>query len=244
MAPGRYATLDAPDRDAATAALTRLLLRMDALVPGPDRHAHLVARHHALGALRLDEHLRELLVFGAPDPPSTVPSSRDVYQAETVRLLRELHGPNSRIVLLMHNAHAQRVPMQLVPGVRTPSAGCHLAAELGDDYLAVGVTARTGTTTEARPNEREPHGIEVAARPLDPPTPDSVEKAVDDTAPEAGASLLDLRSARGASGPGAIRHAHTEMPVDVVAAFDVLVCLPTMTAGPPPRHSPGSGRQP
>ena len=37
VAPARYAALSTPDRDAATAALTRLLLRLDALRPGSDR---------------------------------------------------------------------------------------------------------------------------------------------------------------------------------------------------------------
>ncbi|WP_030620544.1 hypothetical protein [Streptomyces sclerotialus] len=116
----KYAELNTGQQDAATAALTRLPLRLDALAPGPgpQQHPHLIARHHALGALRLDEQLRELLEFGAADPPELPPSSRDGYQAETVRLLRERHGEHERIVLMLHHAHAQRVPMQLVPACR------------------------------------------------------------------------------------------------------------------------------
>jgi erythromycin esterase len=41
--------------------------------------------------------------------------------------------------------------------------------------------------------------------------------------------LLDLRSARGAAGPSTIRHASTHAPVDVLAAFDGLDCLPAMS---------------
>ncbi|MFJ2911603.1 hypothetical protein ACIO8F_19770 [Streptomyces sp. NPDC087228] len=54
----------------------RLLLA--ALRPGPDPHRHLVARHHALGALRLDEQLRELLEYREQGRPRerTTPARR------------------------------------------------------------------------------------------------------------------------------------------------------------------------
>ena len=229
VAPARYAALSVPDRDAATAALTRLLLRMDAVRCGADSREHLVARHHALGALRIDEHMRELLTLGEPEPPELVPSSRDVYQAETVRLLRRLAGEDARIVLMMHNAHIQRVPMQLVPGVRSPSAGSYLAAELGPDYVAIGVTAREGHTTDGRLDDESPSGMEVISRPLDPPAPDSIERVVADAVPGDESVLLDLRRARGTAGPASIRHAYLHMPVDVFAAFDAIACLPTMS---------------
>ncbi len=78
----RHAELSAPERDAATTALARLLLRLDAL-PRRDSREHVIARHHALGALRVDEHQRELVELAAQSGPALVRSSRDVYQAET-----------------------------------------------------------------------------------------------------------------------------------------------------------------
>ncbi|WP_158884149.1 erythromycin esterase family protein [Amycolatopsis anabasis] len=230
VAPARYAALSVPDRDAATAALTRLLLRLDALPPGPDPREHLIARHHALGALRLDEHLRELVELGTADPPASAISSRDVYQAETVRLLRALSSPGERIVLMVHNAHVQRVPMELLPGVRMRSTGSYLADDLGADYFALGVTARGGSTADMRLDEDARLGIEVLARSLDPPAEDSVERAVEATSPGDEPVLLDLRPARGSTlGPASIRHVHTHVPVDVVTAFDGLACLPKMS---------------
>ncbi|MFJ1551415.1 erythromycin esterase family protein [Streptomyces sp. NPDC088246] len=182
-----------------------------------------------MGALRLDEQVRELLEHRESDPPELVPSSRDVYQAETVHLLREIYGADERIVLMLHNAHAQRVPMQLIPPALTPSAGSYFAASLGAEYVAVGVTARTGTATDVRLDERARQGFEVVSRPLGPPAPDSVEEAVEESAPGDEPVLLDLRPARGGAGPSAIRHAYTDVPVDVLAAFDLLACLPTMS---------------
>lgn len=231
LAPTRYAALSPAEQDAATAALARLVLRLDALAPGPDPDALPIARHHALGALRLDEQLREIVAFAGPDRPVLVVSSRDVYQAETVRLLRRLHGPDARIVLLLHNAHAQRVPMQLLPGVWARTAGCYLADELGADYLAVGVTALAGETAEARLDERARQGFELLSRRLGPPAEDSVERAIADSGAVDGPVQLDLRSARGTAGPSSMRHVSDHVPVDVAAAFDLLVCLPQMHPG-------------
>jgi erythromycin esterase len=227
-APVRYAAMGEAERDAATVALTRLLLRLDALGPGEEPLRHRVARHHALGALRLDEQLREFTELGQVTPPAVVVSSRDVYQAETVRLLRDLHRPDAKIVLMLHNGHAQRVPYELVPGVRARSAGSYLAAELGDDYVVLGVTARTGSTTDFCLNEQARLGFDVVTRPLDRPARDSVEHAVGQEAPADEGVLLDLRPARGTAGPTAIRHAHLHAAVDVVDAFDALACLPSM----------------
>lgn len=242
-APARYAALDTAVRDAATTALARLLLRLDALHPGPDPLAHTVARHHALGALRLDEQLRELHHLGtlAPpppgEPPLTLPSSRDLYMAETVRLLRAPHttggtgltgdGTGARVVLMLHNAHAQRVPMQLLPHAPMTSTGSHLAADLGPDYLAIGLTARTGTTTDAALDPQAPHGIAVRPVPLGPPPPDSIEH----TLPADHPALLDLRAARGTPTPTTIRHTHLNVPTNLSDAYDLLAHLPTMSPG-------------
>lgn len=228
LAPMVYEALSEVERDAATTALARLLLRLDALVPGAAAHEHAIARHHALGALRLDEQLRELMLLQGTELPAFVPFSRDVYQAETVKLLRRMAGANERIVLMVHNGHAQRVPMQLLPGVRFNSVGSYLADEFGEDYVAIGLTACTGSTPHLRLDEQKPAGIDVFAQPLDPPAPDSIERVVDETAPGESV-LLDLREAAGQPGPGSIRHAHTHSAVDVFTAFDGMVCLPEMT---------------
>ncbi len=222
-APQRYERLDAAARDRATTALARLLLFVEALGPGRE---HRLARHHARGALRLDEQLREFAVLFAPDPPARVVSSRDVYMAESVRLVRELVGVGERVVVLAHNGHLQRVPFTFLPGVSAPSAGTYLAEELGEDYVVIGSTAITGYTTGLTLDDTQRHGIAVHAEPLDDPAPDSVEHAVADAGLGDQPVLLDLRPARGRPGPTAIRHATTHIPVDVLAGYDALYCLP------------------
>ncbi|WP_162788353.1 erythromycin esterase family protein [Amycolatopsis albispora] len=204
VALARYSELAHAERDAATAALARLLLYLDAMPDGGPEH--LIARHHALGALRLDEHLREFTLLGT-EPPAKVVSSRDVYHAETVRLLRRLHGPDARIVLMMHNAHIQRVPMELLPGIHADSAGTHLA---GPDYVAIAVTATVGTTTDTELNENAPQGFDVVPHPAGPPAEDSIEAAVAGEEPV----LLDLRAARAATGLPTLRTTRPISPPD------------------------------
>jgi erythromycin esterase len=219
--------MDTAARDAATTALTILKTHLASLAPiyreRPGGDDHDVAAHHAEGALSVDTYLRELdaLISGrAPEPQS---SSRDAYMAATVRLLRR-RDPGAKIVLMLHNGHLQRVPFSPMAGMTSASAGTHLAAEFGDAYFALGLTAVSGVTTGLVPDESARLGFRVHIQPLEPPAEGSVEA----TLAQAGPSLVDLRAnrAKGIAGPGKIRHAHLYSPVDVVAAWDALVCLP------------------
>ena len=201
-----------------------------------------MARHLALGALRLDEQLREFAVLFAPDPPARVVSSRDVHMAETVRLLREETG--ERVVVLAHNGHLQRVPFTFMPGVSAPSAGTALAEAYGDGYVVVGLTALAGSTPGLALDDAQRHGIALHTDPLPDPEPGSVEQAVLDAGISAEPVLLDLRAARGGTpGPTSIRHATTHIPVDVLAGYDALYCLPRQepaahVTAPAPRTRP------
>jgi len=210
VAPGRYAALDEEVRDAATEALTVLKKHL--------ADADGIVRHHVEGALSIDTYLRELnaMMSGA----ATGTSARDDYMAATVRLLRDQY-PGQKIVLMLHNGHLQRVPFSPMPGMAAPSAGTHLAAEFGDDYFALALTAVSGSTTGLAPDEHERLGFRVYEQALEEPTPGGIEAVLAGEAP----CLVDLRPSRGGTGPDSIRHAHLASPVDVAAAFDAVVCL-------------------
>jgi erythromycin esterase len=208
VAPGRYGAMSPEARDAATTALTVLKGHVESLGYSA------VAVHHAEGALRVDLYLRELdaLVAGrAPEPQS---SSRDTYMAATVRLLRR-RFPGEKIVLMIHNGHLQRVPFSPMPGMTAPSAGTHLAAELGDRYFALALTAVSGTTTGLAPDPAFPLGFRMFEQPLGEPAEGSVEAVLADRAP----CVVAHPDAT------AIRHAHMTPAVDVAAAWDAVVCL-------------------
>ncbi|WP_103350278.1 erythromycin esterase family protein [Amycolatopsis sp. CA-128772] len=206
VAPGRYQEMDAAARDAATVALTVLKGHVESLAPE--------AAHDAEGALRVDLYLRELAALMAGRAPEPQSSSRDTYMAATVRLLRR-RFPGEKIVLMIHNGHLQRVPFSPMPGMTAPSAGTHLAAELGDRYFALALTAVSGTTTGLAPDPAFPLGFRMFEQALGEPAEGSVEAALASRAP----CVVARPEASG------IRHAHTAVPVDVASAFDAVVCL-------------------
>ncbi|WP_456061910.1 erythromycin esterase family protein [Amycolatopsis panacis] len=231
VAPGRYAAMAEPARDAATTALTSLAAHLRSLAPvhrqRSERKLQSIAEHHAIGALRIDMYLRELTAMTSGTAPSLQGSSRDTYMAATVKLLDELHGGDKKIILMTHNGHLQRMPFSPMPNMAFPSAGVHLAEEFGGEYFALGLTAGAGTTTGLAPDEGERLGFRVFEQELPAPVDGSVESAL----AGAGPCVVDLRQHRANDepGPSSIRHAHMFTPVDVVQAFDALVYLPTMS---------------
>ncbi len=229
--PAKYAALDAAARDKATAALARLKAHLTSLRPVyGNTEAQAVAEHHAEGALRVDTYLAEVAAMMSGDAPALQSGSRDAYLAETVRLIRRLHGDDTKIVVMLHNGHLQRVPFSPFPGLTSPSAGTHLAAEFGDDYFALALTAVKGKTTGLEPDPAARLGFRVYEQDLGDPADGSVETE--------GPGLVDLRARRGTEGPRSIRHAHMFNPVDVVNAFDALVCFPESTVSGHLRPAP------
>jgi len=229
--PAKYAALDTAARDKATAALARLESHLTSLRPVyGDGDAQAIAEHHVKGALRVDGYLGEIAAMMAGEAPALQSGSRDAYMAETVRLIRRLHGDDTKIVLMLHNGHLQRVPFSPIPGLTAPAAGTHLAAEFGDDYFALALTAVEGKTTGLKPDPAARLGFTVYEQDLDAPAEGSVESE--------GPGLIDLRPRRGTEGPQSIRHAHTFNSVDVVNAFDALVCFPHSTVSGHLRPAP------
>lgn len=206
VAPGRYQEMSVEARDAATTALTVLKGHVESLAPE--------AAHDAEGALRVDLYLRELDALMAGRAPEPQSSSRDTYMAATVRLLRR-RFPGEKIVLMIHNGHLQRVPFSPMPGMTAPSAGTHLAAELGERYFALALTAVSGTTTGLAPDPAYPLGFRMFEQALSEPAEGSVEAMLASRAP----GVVERPAA------SSVRHAHMTVPVDVAAAFDAVVCL-------------------
>ncbi len=219
VAPGRHAALDQAARDHATATVTRLYSYLQTQHDAP-------ALHHAEGALRLDQYLNELPSW-AGEQLYGENSSRDYYMARTVRWLLDRHGPDSRIVLAIHNGHLQRTPFTM--GERTPflPAGYHLARELGDDYRAIAITCGSGKTTVPVPDSDAPLGFTVGVEELPPAEPDSIEAEFQRV--ESGPALLDLRPTRGNAPWHRIRHANNQVEVPVADAFDAVIYTPTAT---------------
>jgi erythromycin esterase len=218
-----YGAMDPAGRDELTVALAELSARFDALRPtyqergGRPRFA--TARHELRLAGLLDQALRAQLdgQFGV--------NVRDAAMAETVSWRLRQH--DARIVIGAASTHIQRVPMPLGSGVRVPVMGAYLAADLGEDYLAIGVTCAGGHTPTRRAAPEEPGGVAVTVVELAPPVEGSVEAALAADGPRA----TDLRPLRGTTpAPDRTRVLDTYVEVPVFDAFDVMVCLPTIDA--------------
>lgn len=160
-----YPALAEVERDALTAALAELTARMQRSV-GHDDAEHALVSHHLRGAWLLDQFHRSLLADGM----ASASTFRDLYQAESVlRLLAA--DPGARVVLAAHNWHIQRTPVH-EDGEALLPAGYHLAAALGDDYRAIGVTCRGGHTAVADGDR-----FLFREAPLPPAPEDTVEAA-------------------------------------------------------------------
>ncbi|GAA3670870.1 erythromycin esterase family protein [Nonomuraea antimicrobica] len=200
----RYQALTRDERDVLTAALSRLAahLRRVALVQRAHGHGpeHDTAAWHLRGAWYLDQLHRANAVEGF----ESASTFRDLYMAESV--LRLLDG-GARVVLAAHNWHIQRTPAMDAQERLLLPAGAHLAAALGDDYRAIGVTSSLGrTTTLGDPTPRRPHGAWYDA-PLPPTVAGSVEGAFPT---DRLWTLADLRTARPYVGDAA-SFQHTRM---------------------------------
>ncbi|WP_117208585.1 erythromycin esterase family protein [Allorhizocola rhizosphaerae] len=171
-----YSAVSEPDRETLTAALSELLARMERLASRQrnlGRAAeHALATHHLRGAWYIDQLHRSQLTEGI----EVASTFRDLYMAETVlRLLAET--PGNRIVFAAHNWHIQRAPAPHDNGADLFPAGYHLAAALGDDYRAIGVTAGQGQTAVSDVEALVQGAFPFREAPLPPPEDDSLESA-------------------------------------------------------------------
>lgn len=184
-----YAQMGESDRDAFTAVLSALTARMERLASRQDIDGrsteHALAAHHLRGAWLLDHVHRSLLVEGVEEASTF----RDLYLAESV--LRVLDAdPDARIVFAAHNWHIMKTP-ERHQGSELLPAGFHLAAALGEEYVAVGLTSRSGHTGVANGAALDGTGGFLFR---EAPLPPAAQTAIESAFPEDGlVTLVDLR---------------------------------------------------
>lgn len=203
----KYQELGPEARAELTAGLDRLVVATQALPPGePERRdwARRVAR-----VAQQQETMLRLGAFAASAP-------RDEALAENALWVLDRQAPGDRAVYWAHNAHVQKTPVTgtALPDGRFPGSGTHLAAALGERYLAIG-TAYGGKALDD----------------ASPPTSGSVDAALEKVATRP--FLLSLRPSSAAGGvsswldeerPMRFQVQHLLLPLgrafDVVAYFD------------------------
>jgi erythromycin esterase len=204
-----YGAMASSERDRLTVLLAGLAARFDALRPLYPAADYAVARHALHLAVLLDQQLRVQL---AGDLSVNV---RDAAMASTMSWL--LSQDDARVILIAANSHIQRVPVVAGP-YRFPVLGQHLAASLGSAYVAIGMTALTGTTVTRRAAPDVPAGFETAVVDLPAAPPESAEAVL-------GAGLHRLRPESPAGTRLRTLENFTDLPV--ASAFDALACLST-----------------
>ncbi|MFI6541134.1 erythromycin esterase family protein [Nonomuraea sp. NPDC050547] len=187
---GRYQSLDPGEQDLLTSALSRLMGHLQRLALVQRAHGHGAEHDTAMWHLRGAWYLDQLQRANAQEGFESASTFRDVYMAESVLRLVE---DGTRVVLAAHNWHIQRAPAADSHGNPLLPTGVHLAAALGDDYRAIGVTSSLGrTTTLGEPTPERPQGAWYDA-PLPSPAQGSIEAAF---STDRLWTLADLRAAR------------------------------------------------
>jgi len=225
----RYASLDHAVQDAQSAALSRLLSRMEATGAyqrGKHRgREHAAALLHLRGAWYLDHFQRDFAGRGlSVEHPHAL---HDAFMAESVLGLLEDGMPDARIVVASHNIHIQKTRIATDGAIGLLPGGYHLAGALGDDYVAIAATSNRGRTARMQVDPEHPLGVEVRDLPLPPPADGSVEAAF---AAEAPLTVADLRAARpnvhDAESSRRMRMEDYFVDVSVFDAFDAVACVP------------------
>ncbi|PPJ02890.1 erythromycin esterase [Nocardia nova] len=222
-----WSRIPAGDRDTLSANLARLLIRFRAVeslyVSRSDQRGYDIARHRLEAACHADYGFGAMAGLFAGTGLAADTSARDSYMADSVLWQLRHREPGSRIVLAAHNAHIQKEPVsfdgQQLAGF---PMGHYLRRALGDDYFALGLTSTTGQTADMFPDENASFGFTVAATPLEPGEPGSIEAAF--AGAGFGPGLADFRRARGAVSPedrpSRTRLQSAYLHVPVLDAFD------------------------
>lgn len=236
----RYLGMPEDKRDALTAGISRLIDYVDCVADryiaaiGQERFD--IARWHLEAARSGDHHLRAIAsAYDGTALPASA-TSRERFMAASVEWWLERLGPDAKIVLLAHNAHIQRTPVVYEGELQVYPMGYHLGRDLGDDYVAVGVTSSAGSTAALEPDGAvEPYGFRVDTLELKEPEEGSVEAAFTDA--EAGLALVTLRALRSSNSgessdatlPDRVRMDSAYIHTPVVEAFDAMLHMPTST---------------
>ncbi len=225
-----YGKLVPETRDALTAGLADLTVRMTGHRLDYLRRTTAVAYERALHSLRLTVILDAIARRMVRGEQREVALTRDAAIAGTVEwILRR----EERIVLAAHNGHVQRCPLTVAGVLPIPTTmGMHLADRLGEGYRVIGTTSGTGQTLST--------GNEFYAgslfQELQAPEPDSLDGLM--AASHDGPFAADLRSL--SPSDAEIVQAVSRQRIGAfygelkpLDAFDVIVHLPHVSAAEP-----------
>ena len=215
------------DKHLLTAQINRLVYRLEALAPqhisryGESKFKTILHLLKSIGFLDYNSHAMNRLISGKG--LSGDMGVRDKFMADSV--LWHLKENNSKIILVAHNAHIQKLPIQYGDFLSCLPMGQRLANELGDEYIAFGLTSIEGHTAALYPDENYNFGFRIENTKLTKPIEESIEKILDDNQLQNG--ILSFRDIpRGSNDPKRIRFDSEYIETSVFDAFDGMIQIP------------------
>ena len=137
------------------------------------------------GLVYLDYNIRAMaeLISGKGIQGDT--GARDIYMMETLSWYLRT-SPETKVIVVAHNAHIQKVPVVFDGFVSAYTMGQRLAQSLGKEYLALGITSSNGYTAALYPDKNATFGFTVDNHRLDEAQDGSIENLVRFDLPAAG----------------------------------------------------------
>ena len=221
-------TLSGQEKDKITSQINRLLYRLEALAPqhisrfGEKKYKTIHQHLKSICYSDYNSHAMNGFISGKGLPGDM--GARDKFMADSV--LWHLNDSNSKIVLVAHNAHIQKLPIRYGDFLSCLPMGQRLSSELGTDYISLGLTSKTGYTAALFPDEKYKFGFRIENTKLEMPASGSIEKLLEEANVENG--IISFKHIpRGSNDPTLIRFDSEYIETSVIDAFDGLIQIPT-----------------
>lgn len=232
-----WAALTQNEHDRLSARLAQLAIRFASLEPLFVEHGGLAqyreARHHLDAARHTDQMLRAMneLFSGTGLPGET--SIRDSFAASSLSDIL-VHEPEStRIILLAHNNHVQKVPVSFYGELTAVPMGRYLSRELGNRYCSLALTHLGQSVPEMNfPKPESSVGFDVSPVELPAPETGSIEHALLEVGLDKSPVLVNLRKAASSIEFTQIRSQSANVRAPLQEAFDAVIAVPKATVEP------------
>ncbi|HMZ67446.1 MAG TPA: erythromycin esterase family protein [Leptospiraceae bacterium] len=216
------------EKDKITSRINRLLYRLEALAPqhlsrfGEKKYNTIYQHLKSICYLDYNSHAMNGFISGKGLPGDM--GARDKFMADSI--LWHLNNSSSKIVLIAHNAHIQKQPIQYGDFLSCLPMGQRLSSSLGSDYISFGLTSVSGHTAALFPDENSKFGFRIENTELSMPVSGSIEKILEEAQVENG--IISFKQIpRGSNDPTLIRFDSEYIETSVIDAFDGLIQVPT-----------------
>lgn len=235
MSAGAWLAISEQDRNALSARLTRLLVRMQSLKTSylerdsADRYEDAVISIES--AIHTEQMLRSMseLFAGTAIPGDT--SIRDLHTATILLKLCIRLQPEARILFVAHNNHIQKTRVSFSGELTAYPAGHFLYKKLGDGYRSIGLTHTDKTVPEMNfPAPNSEVGFTVDMLPLESAPSGSIEQALIESHLGRDITITNLSlNEDGTLGLSQIRSQSAYIVTPLHDAFDAVLAVPSIS---------------